>query len=103
MLSVPSAGRSLDYRPQESEVVTEDARKLPEPAGRFVAGYSVMREVFGPGDAPCDAGAKRLSYADLSSLFKEYEGIPYVDYGHYAPRANKLIAGEIFRCVFAKP
>jgi hypothetical protein len=94
---------AVDYHPQESEVVTEDARKLPEPAGRFVAGYSIMREAFRPGGPPCEAAAKGLSYVDLSSLFKDYEGIPYVDYGHYAPRANKLIATEIFRCMFAKP
>jgi hypothetical protein len=94
---------AVDYHPQESDAVTEDARKLPEPAGRFVAGYLIMREVFKPGVAPCDRAAKGLSYLDLSSLFKDYEGIPYVDYGHYAPRANKLIAAEIFHCVFAQP
>ena len=95
---------ALDYQPPESEVVTEEARKLPEPAGRFVAGYSLMREAFrSGGDAPCDAAEKGLTSLDLSSLFKSYEGIPYVDYGHYAPRANKLIAGEIFGCVSAKP
>jgi hypothetical protein len=94
---------AVDYSPPESEVVTEGARKLPEPAGRFVAGYSMMREVFRPADAHCDRAAKGLSYMDLSSLFKAYDGIPYVDYGHYAPRANKLIAAEIFRCVFSKP
>ncbi len=95
---------AIDYQPPELEVVTEEARKLPEPAGRFVAGYSLMREAFrSGGDTPCETAEKGLSSMDLSSLFKNYEGIPYVDNGHYAPRANKLIAGEIFRCVFAKP
>jgi hypothetical protein len=95
---------AVDYQPPASEVVTEDARKRPEPAGRFVAGYSLMREVFrSGGDAPCGGTEKGLTSLDLSSLFKNYEGIPYVDYGHYAPRANKLIATEMFRCVFAKP
>lgn len=48
------------------------------------------------------SGSKGLASAGLASLLKTYEGIPYVDCGHYAPRANKLIAGEIFRCVFAR-
>jgi len=40
---------------------------------------------------------------DLSPLFKDYDGIPYVDNGHYAPRANALLAAAIFRCVLAEP
>ena len=94
---------AVDYSPKESEVVTADARTQPEPAGRFMVGYSVMREAFKSSPARCDTAAEGLAYVDLSSLFKDYEGIPYVDYGHYAPRANKLIATEIFRCVFSKP
>ena len=74
------------------------------PAGRFVAGYSLMREAFrSGGDAPCQTAEKGLTSLDLSALFKTYDGIPYVDYGHYAPRANKLIAAGVFRCVFAEP
>ena len=62
-----------------------------------------MREAFRSSDPYCGAGRKSLIYADLSSLFKTYEGIHYVGYAHYAPRANKLIAAEMFRCVFPKP
>ncbi len=92
---------AVDYAPLASEVVTEVARKLPEPANRFVAGYSIMRKAFKSRDARC--GAEGLEQIDLSALFKDYDGIPYVDYGHYAPRANKLIAAEIARCVLAQP
>ncbi|ARN80385.1 hypothetical protein DSM21852_36340 [Methylocystis bryophila] len=93
---------AVDYRPQASEVVTEPARKLPEPANRFVTGYSILRKHFAAKDAPCAAEPKGMVEVDLSSLFKSYDGIPYVDYGHYAPRANKLIAAEMSRCVLAR-
>ncbi len=36
-------------------------------------------------------------FNDLSQVFLSYEGIPYVDGGHYTPRANKVIAEKIFQ------
>ena len=62
-----------------------------------------MREAFSSKEAQCGTAQKSLRYSDLSSLFKTYDGIPYVDCAHYAPRANKLIAAQMLRCVFPKP
>ncbi len=36
-------------------------------------------------------------FEDLSDSFLNYEGIPYVDGGHYSPRANKVLAEKIFK------
>jgi len=93
---------AVDYHPQDSEVLTQETRARPEPAGRYAAGYAAMREAFPPA-ARCGAAPKGLSAVDLSPLFKDYDGIPYVDNGHYAPRANALLAAAIFRCVLAEP
>jgi hypothetical protein len=98
---------AIDYNPTEEEVLTEDARK---PSNKIFAnenkwlrlGYPLMREAFRSSEGRCGSDQKSLAYADLSSLFKTYDGIPYVDYAHYAPRANKLIAAHMFRCVFPK-
>jgi len=94
---------AVDYIPQEGEIVTIEAREPSNHTKLLLAGYPLMKEIFKSRDARCGAMQKGLEYADFSSIFRTYEGIPYVDYAHYAPRANKLIATEMFRCVFAKP
>lgn len=37
---------------------------------------------------------------DLSDSFLLYDGLPYIDSGHYSPRANKLIANKIVHTIF---
>lgn len=61
-------------------------------ASRFRNGYSLIlsninSEIYG------------INFLDLSNLFKEYSGIPYVDEGHYSPRANKLVSESIFSAI----
>ena len=44
---------------------------------------------------------KNIKLKDISHIFKDYkDGFPYVDCGHYSPRASKLIAEHIFYEIF---
>ena len=45
-------------------------------------------------------GANNYKFVNLSDLFLNFQGIPYVDSGHYSPRANSLIAEEIYKSIF---
>ena len=65
---------------------------------RFKSIYEVLRKkVFR------DKNYKYLSSYDLSPIFKEYSnGIPYVDCGHYSPRASKKIAEKMVNILLEK-
>lgn len=45
-------------------------------------------------------GANNYKFINLSDIFLNYKGIPYVDGGHYSPRANRLIAEEMYKSIF---
>lgn len=44
--------------------------------------------------------SKYFNFQDISSIFVEYDGIPYVDNAHYSPGGNNLIAQRIYENVF---
>ena len=94
---------AVDYKPQENDVLTKDTRSGTARGTKLEVGYKFMKEVFRSNQQNCPMREKGIDYMDISSLLEAYEGIPYVDYTHYAPRANKLIAAKIFHCVFPRP
>ena len=81
---------AVDYSPPKDDSLTSWVINKPDRTERFKHGYGLIRsskefqEING------------ISFHDISSIFKEYVGIPYISSGHYSPRANKEIANKIF-------
>tara|TARA_B100000575_G_scaffold294674_1_gene313058 strand:+ start:10232 stop:11419 length:1188 start_codon:yes stop_codon:yes gene_type:complete len=44
-------------------------------------------------------GKISYKFVDISYLFQNYKGIPYIDGGHYSPRANRLIAEKMYEII----
>ena len=82
---------AVDYNPPFNDALTtwiQDNKK----ASRFRYGYNLLR-----GNASTDF--QGIKFHDISNVFSDYKGIPYVDSGHYSPRANKLIANSIYSAI----
>jgi len=82
---------AVDYTPPENDALTiwvQDEEKK----SRYKIGYSLIRNF-------TNKNFLGINLIDISYLFKDYSGIPYVDGGHYAPRANKLIAEFIYTAI----
>tara|TARA_Y100000589_G_scaffold330934_1_gene382260 strand:+ start:498 stop:1661 length:1164 start_codon:yes stop_codon:yes gene_type:complete len=81
---------SIDYTPPSKNVLTSWINDNPKKVQIFKYGYEFIRgtKEFNNLDG--------ISFIDISDIFKNYSGIPYIDAGHYSPRANKLIAEKIF-------
>lgn len=82
---------AVDYNPPANDSLTtwvKDEKKT----SRFKIGYKFIRDNL-------DNDIEGLSFIDISNLLKNYSGIPYIDEGHYSPRANKLIAEYIYSAI----
>lgn len=82
---------AVDYTPPSNDALTpwtQDNKK----ATRFRNGYNLVR-----GNTSTDF--RGIKFIDISRVFRNYAGIPYVDFGHYSPRANKLIANSIYSAI----
>ena len=82
---------AVDYTPPENDALTfwvQDKEKK----SRYEIGYSSIRNF-------TNKNFFGINLIDISYLFKDYSGIPYVDGGHYAPRANKIIAESIYSAI----
>ena len=82
---------AVDYTPPSNDYLTtwtQDNAKV----SRFRNGYNFVR-----GNTRTDF--RGIKFIDISSVFRNYTGIPYIDGGHYSPRANKLIANSIYSAI----
>lgn len=82
---------AVDYSPPANDALTtwvQDEKKT----SRFKIGYSLIRQNL-------DKEILGLSLVDISKLLEDYNGIPYIDGGHYSPRANSLIAESIYSAI----
>ena len=82
---------AVDYIPSANDALTnwvQDENK----ASRFKIGYDLIRN-------NTINDIRGISLIDISKLFKNYSGIPYIDGGHYSPRANNLIAESIYSVI----
>ena len=84
----------VDYFPLLNETLT-DSKYTKYPQKQIAMyGYKEVRNDFS------NESYQYLSTHDISALFLNYEdGIPYVDSAHYSPRANSLIAENIFKII----
>ena len=84
----------IDYIPLFNETLTDSRfTKYPHKQA-LINGYKAVRNDFR------NESYQYLSTFDISSLFLNYkDGIPYVDSVHYSPRANSLIAENIFKII----
>ncbi len=79
---------AVEYTPPSNDALTQWVQD-EKSTSRFKIGYSSIRN-------STNERIRGISLIDISKLFKNYSGIPYIDFGHYAPRANKLIAESIY-------
>ena len=77
---------AVDYKPPENDVLTSWLKDEPERVERFKYGYSLIK------NSKEFKNIEGIKFYDISSIFQNYLGIPYIDYGHYSPRANGIIA-----------
>jgi len=82
---------AIDYSPPSNDSYTNWAQE-ENLSSRFKIGYKLIRSF-------TNKNIRGISLIDLSKLFKNYYGIPYVDSWHYAPRANNLIAEFIYSSI----
>ena len=83
----------VDYIPQLNETLTDsEFTKFPHKQ-TITYGYKEVRDDFS------NESYQYLSTYDLSNLFLNYKGVPYVDAAHYSPRANSLISESIFKVI----
>jgi|GEM_PF-4387481 len=80
-----------DYSPSSDEVLTKSFREGDKSrVKRFLVGYDLLSVSLGKTDQGLISG--KPWWRDISGLFADYQGIPYVDDGHYSPRAISIIA-----------
>ena len=82
---------AVDYTPPLNDALTAwtlDDKKV----SRFRIGYNLAR-----GNANSDF--RGIEFIDISSHFRNYPGLPYVDSTHYSPRASKLVANSIYSTI----
>jgi len=82
---------AVDYTPPFNDALTTWTQDNTR-ASRFRYGYNLVR-------GNSSANLRGIKFIDISSVFRNYTGIPYVDGGHYSPRANKLIANSIYSAI----
>lgn len=86
-----------DYNPRNSsDTITEYVRTNPKfnyQRDLMLSGYkSLSKEMQG---LSLGITSTRRTMVDISMVFKNYDGLPYIDSGHYSPRANSKVSQEI--------
>lgn len=82
---------AVDYTPPSNDALTKWIKKKNK-AARFRDGYNLIR-------SNINTDFRGIEFIDISKVLSNYTGIPYVDGGHYSPRANKLIADSIYSAI----
>lgn len=81
---------AVDYTPPKNDYLTKWVVTKKSKAKVFKNGYKLIRS------SKEINKIRGISFYDISSIFKKYDGIPYIDAAHYSPRANEEIASTIF-------
>jgi hypothetical protein len=86
-----------DYNPTiKSDTITEFVRtdsKFNYQRDIMVFGYKALSK--GIKGQNFGISSNRHTLIDISNIFEKYDGLPYIDSGHYSPRANSKVSQEI--------